>query len=219
MDFYAQEHYGRDWGDSQAAAITGPGMLSDEEHPPNGVIQRVSFKAGDKRKRHAEPKAIWKLPSGAPVIPHILFDKIVDYMTGFEIKGVREFTAEVCKYWTLKREARRGACLIRRLQIQADSNSFTSLEIVRKDYAALGHTQGEKALGHRKDFAVSLENDLSRIMNAMVVNLTDHKLYASEADRLRHYVDAVYFPEIRLMRNVLDRAKTYVPFLSCISQN
>lgn len=209
MDFYAQELYGRDWGDSQAAAISGPGMLSDDEYGPNSNVPRVSFKLGDKRKRHTEPKAIWKLPSGAPVIPQVLYEKIADYMSQFDIKDVKEFTADVCKYWTLKREARRGAFLIRRLQIQADSSSFTSLEITRKNYASLGHVQGEKALGHRKDFAASLDHDLAEVisgLNDISKASEDHKRYGY-ADKLRDYVDAVYFPEILVIRNVMQKAK------------
>jgi len=39
------------------------------------------------------------------------------------------------KYWTLKREARRGAALLKRLQLQLET--FSSMEMTRRDYVAM----------------------------------------------------------------------------------
>ncbi|KAI5801185.1 hypothetical protein EDC01DRAFT_510490 [Geopyxis carbonaria] len=199
MDFYAKELSGREWGDSQATAVAG--------HQDDGfLMQRANPKIGERRKRLfvEQPKTIWKLPSGAPVIPNVLYSKVAEYMSRFDIKGVKDFTAEVCKYWTLKREARRGACLIRRLQIQADSNSFTSLEVARKNYAAMGHSQGTKKLERRKEFATVIEQDLAGLMQIMTdKNWRSQDILAKEADMLKNYVDAVYFPELPLMRKLL----------------
>jgi hypothetical protein len=106
----------------------------------------------------------------------------------------------------LKRESRRGASLVRRLQVQADSNSFTTLEVIRKNYTTVGRTQGSEKLVRRKDFASSLEKDLLRIISFVRGVRGQEENLAKEVDNMRNYVDATYFPELPLMRKVLNQA-------------
>lgn len=205
MEYYAINFADRDWGDSHAAAVERSGVISDED-AQQGVSSRTNHRLGDKRKQAPDQKTIWKLSSGAPVIPRILYRTVVDSLARFNITNVDTFAAEACKYWTLKREARRGASLVRRLQVQADSNSFTSLEVIRKNYAAMGHTQGGKKLERRKEFSAALEKDLVLLVDVVktIKNTQDRKL--REVETIKAYVDSMYFPELPLMRDVLDLA-------------
>ncbi|KAA8896111.1 hypothetical protein FN846DRAFT_893552 [Sphaerosporella brunnea] len=199
MEFYATNFTGREWGDSHAAAVARPQLTLEDD------MSRIYQRMGDKRK--ADQRTIWKLPSGAPVIPKIILEVLVTSLKTFGITNVRNFAAEACKYWTLKREARRGASLVRRLQVQADSNSFTSIEVTRKNYASLGRTQGEKKLERRKDFAGDLEKDLLGLMSIVKAVREREDGRVMDVEMLEDFVDAMFFPERPLMSNVLEEAQ------------
>ncbi|TGZ79920.1 hypothetical protein EX30DRAFT_332820 [Ascodesmis nigricans] len=206
MEYYAMEFGSREWGDSQAAAVGGPSVFNEDDYA-TGPLPRINLKVNNKRKRPETtepPELVWKLQSGAPVIPRVLFAKIVDHMTAHGVEDAQQFTSDICKYWTLKREVRRGACLIRRLQVQADSSSFTSLEVTRKNYAALGRARGEKQLEIRKEFAQNLQHNMAQLLEMVSSEQwQQRKEWINDADKLREYIDAIYFPELQLMRTLL----------------
>ena len=55
---------------------------------------------------------------GPPLVPKIIVDRIFQYIGKVNIRHKREFIVLVCKYWSLKREARRGAPLLKRLHLE-----------------------------------------------------------------------------------------------------
>ena len=55
---------------------------------------------------------------GPPLVPKIIVDRIMQYIGKVTIRQKREFVVLVCKYWSLKREARRGAPLLKRLHLE-----------------------------------------------------------------------------------------------------
>lgn len=55
---------------------------------------------------------------GPPLVPKIIVDRIMQYIGKVVIRQKREFVTMVCKYWSLKREARRGAPLLKRLHLE-----------------------------------------------------------------------------------------------------
>src|SRR4029434_3687229 len=96
---------------------------------------KVSAVLADKKKGQPA-KNVWKLPSGAPIIPQAVYDLVESALARFPIRKRKEFVGEACKYWTLKREARRGAALLKRLQLQMET--FSSMELTRRNFAAMG---------------------------------------------------------------------------------
>lgn len=74
LEYYRRTMKGRRWADSQASAlaITGPnqsGYLEEEVEQEENAANAAT----NKRKRLALQKKIWRLPSGAPVIPHAVY--------------------------------------------------------------------------------------------------------------------------------------------------
>lgn len=215
MDFYAVTMAGRTWGDSQSAAMALPDP-AEEQHSPAGLLNggslpRVNLTFGNSKRKRVQqggPKSVWKLPSGAPVIPAVIYENVVGFVERFGVANRKEWVAETCKYWTLKREARRGASLLKRLQLQM--NSFTSVEVARKNYAGMGHTQGTKKLQRRKEFAGVLMGDLERLEGVGRVMEERGRVRAEEVKALAGWMDRFYFPECVLMRGVLDQAERYV---------
>jgi hypothetical protein len=56
--------------------------------------------------------------TGPPLVPHIIAERILNYITKVNVRKKTEFVYMVCKYWSLKREARRGAPLLKRLHLE-----------------------------------------------------------------------------------------------------
>jgi NuA3 HAT complex component NTO1 len=202
IEYYRETMQGRRWGDSQAAALSlGPAHAEDEEervHTPRLTLTV----GGNKRKR--VPKTIWKLPSGAPVIPQVVLDSVVAALGRFTVRGRKHYAEEACKYWTLKREARRGAALLKRLQLQLET--FSSMEMTRRDYVAMGVT-GHKRLQRRIEFGELLHKDVEQLreMCRLVKEREEEKL--KDAYMLRTLIDTVYFPIFPLLWPIFEKAQ------------
>src|SRR6185312_6112362 len=106
------------------------------------------------------PKNMWKLPSGAPIIPQAVFDIVEASIQRFPFRKRKDFLSEACRYWTLKREARRGAGLLKRLQLQMET--FSSMELTRRDFSTMG-PNGKARLARRIEFAGSILKDLEQL--------------------------------------------------------
>jgi NuA3 HAT complex component NTO1 len=171
-----------------------------------GQDEPADESTGNKRKRgQATPIKTWRLPSGAPVVPELVF-KNVEHSLGnkFPIRKRKEFIQEACKYWTLKREARRGAALLKRLQLQMEA--FSSMEITRRNFAGMGAAGGPR-LQRRIEFAERLEDDMEqiRVFCQLVKQREEKKL--EDVMLLRDIVNCIYFPIPNILQPVLDKAQ------------
>ncbi|CAK7213828.1 hypothetical protein SCUCBS95973_001931 [Sporothrix curviconia] len=162
---------------------------------------------GDKKKGAVvAAKPMWRLPSGAPVIPQAVYDIVETALQRFMLRRRREFVSEACRYWTLKREARRGAALLKRLQLQMET--FTSMELTRRNFATMG-SSGQSRLERRIEFAEALIQDLEQLRSLAndVVEREREKL--EMADLEQDFVNTCYFPIHQLLAPVIDKANSY----------
>ena len=204
--FYLQTMKNRKWADSQASALA----LGPAQHETTSAdaltTQRLVLNHGA-NKQNKTQKAVWRLPSGAPMIPDVICRSIEASLQRFNVRKKKDFVAEVCKYWTMKREARRGAPLLKRLQLQMDS--FSSGDVTRRDYVAQGAT-GRARLERRIDFGERLLRDLSRLRELTALIKQREALKLADAMMLRDMVDAIYFPIPPMLRPIIDKALQYV---------
>lgn len=205
QDFYADAMRGRLWADSQQAALA---VTSAVEEAGAAATQRIHLTVGGKkRKANQKPRVVWKLPSGAPVIPQVLYSTVETSLQRFMIRKRKEYVAEACKYWTLKREARRGAALLKRLQLQMET--FSSMEVTRRNFAGMGRA-GRVRLQRRIDFAKTLLDDLRRLRGLCEqIRQREHEKLC-DAELLKDIVDTVYCPISALLWPILERAQRYV---------
>ncbi|KAJ4416783.1 hypothetical protein N0V85_002119 [Neurospora sp. IMI 360204] len=205
--FYKRAMKGRIWADSQASALqlAATHRHAITEHPPDESQMtgaKVSAVLGE--NRNGQPgKPIWKLPSGAPIIPQAVYDLVESALARFTILKRKDFVAEACRYWTLKREARRGAALLKRLQLQMET--FSSMELTRRNFAAMGPS-GKTRLARRIEFARTLLKDLEHLkaLSEEIVQREASKLEAAEMER--DFVDSCYFPVHEMLIPVLQKA-------------
>lgn len=144
-----------------------------------------------------------KLASGAPVIPKVVYDLIEGSLQRFGIQKRKEWVADACRYWTLKRDYRRGAPLIKRFQMQ---ENFSSSGITRRNYPAMGPS-GRVRLERRVEFADTLTNEMEKIleMSLSIMEREKQKLDAALLDV--DIMDTTYFPVAKLLTPIIQDAK------------
>ena len=198
--FYRQTMRHVRWPDSQAYALS----IGSTQAMPSIEADDEDAATGTKRKRGPATKS-WRLPSGAPVVPQAVYHNVENTLIKFNVRKRKEFVQEACKYWTLKREARRGAALLKRLQLQMEA--FSSMEITRRNFAGMG-AAGRPRLQRRIEFAERLEDDMEqiRVLCELVKQREAEKL--KDAMILQQIVDCIYFPIPRLVEPILTRAIT-----------
>jgi NuA3 HAT complex component NTO1 len=204
--FYKKNMRDRLWADNQASAmaLAATHRHAITDHPPDESQMtgaKLSAVLGDKKGQQG--KSIWKLPSGAPVIPQAVFDIVEASLQRFNFLKRKEFVSDACRYWTLKREMRRGAALLKRLQLQMET--FSSMELTRRNFAAMGHS-GKARLTRRIEFAEMLLKDLEQLksLSKEIVDREQNKLDAAELER--DFVDICYFPVHKLLPPVIEKA-------------
>lgn len=204
IEYYRTTMHGRRWGDSQAAALSlGPSLAEDGEEDRTQA-PRITLTVGGNKRRRVAPKTVWKLPSGAPVIPQVVLNSVVASLQRFTVRHRKQYAEDACKYWTLKREARRGAALLKRLQLQLET--FSSMEMTRRDYVAMGVT-GHKRLNRRLEFGELLYKDLDKLRMLCDEVKKREREKLKDVETLRKIVDVVYFPIFPLLWPILEKAQ------------
>ncbi|RCI14793.1 hypothetical protein L249_6474 [Ophiocordyceps polyrhachis-furcata BCC 54312] len=206
--FYKRNMRDRIWADNQAMAsvIAAQHRNAITEHPPDESQMtgaKNSAVLGEKRKGGQAPRNLWKLPSGAPIIPQAVFDIVEASIQRFPFRKRKDFLSEACRYWTLKREARRGAALLKRLQLQMET--FSSMELTRRSFASMG-PGGRARLARRIEFAEGIIRDLAQLKTLAddVVQREQIKVDAVELEQ--DFVDECYFPVAQLLPPAIEKA-------------
>ena len=210
--WYRHAFKDRKWAESQTAALE----LGARPQPDGGLVGDTSLPddtiAVSKRRRNQPQKLSWRLPSGAPVVPAVVFNSVDASMTRFTIRKRKEFLEKACRYWTLKREARRGAALLKRLQLQLEG--FSTMEVTRRNFAGMGAV-GRPRLLRRIEFAKMLQEDMGHLKKLTALIKQREELRLQEVLLLRELIDTVYFPISAMLAPILQRAIKYVlPTLS-----
>ncbi|EME49606.1 hypothetical protein DOTSEDRAFT_68407 [Dothistroma septosporum NZE10] len=203
--WYKHAFKDRKWADSQsdAQALGAP-------PPPDGGLggdtteDTIAVTPGAGRRKKQSSKSSWKLPSGAPVVPAVVFNAVEASLARFTVRKRKEFVERACRYWTLKREARRGAALLKRLQLQLES--FSSMEVTRRNFAGMG-AAGLPRLKRRISFAKMLQKDMHYLKDLTAHVRQREELRLREIELLRELVDTVYFPIPPLLWPILRRAQ------------
>lgn len=199
--FYRRNMKGRIWADNHAVA----NVIAAQQRntiPEPAADDKNAATSGDKKKGQP-PKNVWRLPSGAPVLPQAIFDSVEASLQRFPFRKRKDFLSELCRYWTLKREARRGAALLKRLQLQMDS--FSSMELTRRNFAAMG-PDGKDRLARRIHFAEMLIKDLKLLTELADATVQREQIKLEQAELEQEFVDECYFPVAKLMFAAIEKA-------------
>jgi NuA3 HAT complex component NTO1 len=193
------------WGDSQAYALS---IGSNQPVPSvEGMDDMDGDPTGSNKRKRGQSQKSWRLPSGAPVVPQAVYHNVENALIKFNVIKRKEFVQEACKYWTLKREARRGAALLKRLQLQMEA--FSSMEITRRNFAGMG-AAGRPRLQRRIEFAESLEDDMEQIRVLCDLIKQREAVKLDDVINLKTLLDCVYFPLPPILWPILEKAQKCV---------
>ncbi|KAM0787435.1 hypothetical protein ACM66B_003516 [Microbotryomycetes sp. NB124-2] len=130
---------------------------------------------------------------GLPVVPQYVFDKVSDYVERLKIAKKQEFMNSLCRYWSLKRQQRRGAPLLKRLHLEP--------------WTASGSTQQatEKEKAKKLQLMRLLRNDLEKVRMLVESVRKREKKKLSKVNVVKSVVDNFVWSKEKIMRDVLDK--------------
>lgn len=202
--WFARHYRDRMWADSQSTLLEiGAPQPHDGSTGGDGLVSEDTI-AVTKRPKQKPTKPSWKTQTGAPVVPAIVYNTVESSLARFNVRRRKEFVEKACKYWTLKREARRGAALLKRLQLQLES--FSSMEITRRNFAAMGAAGGPK-LQRRIELAEILQKNMGHLTGLTAQTREREELRLKEIELLAELVNNLYFPIPPLLWPILHRAQ------------
>jgi hypothetical protein len=93
----------------EQAEVRAAALAEREDTPADGADGLTTKTARAHKKAYS---------IGPPLVPAVVVSRIVQYVEKIRIRKKPEFVGLVCRYWSLKREARRGAPLLKRLHLE-----------------------------------------------------------------------------------------------------
>ncbi|ORY92515.1 hypothetical protein BCR35DRAFT_273628 [Leucosporidium creatinivorum] len=131
--------------------------------------------------------------SGPPLIPSYVLDRVNQYTSKLKVVNKKDFMNLLCRYWSLKREARRGAPLLKRLHLEPWTASGTS------------HHQTEQEKAKKLELMRLVRNDLEKVRMLTERVRKREKKKLERAQLFKSWIDDFIFPKDKKMREVLAR--------------
>ncbi|KAF8159256.1 hypothetical protein B0H34DRAFT_702732 [Crassisporium funariophilum] len=114
---YCERHLPKEQQDVRMTALAAEDS-HNERMAPNTQLAAKSARAYAKTYK-----------PGPPLVPAIVVDRIMHYTAKIKLRKKIDFVQMLCRYWSLKREARRGAPLLKRLHLEPwTANATTKVQ-------------------------------------------------------------------------------------------
>ncbi|KAJ7027919.1 bromodomain and PHD finger-containing protein 3 [Mycena alexandri] len=179
---YCDKHLSKEQADLREAALEAEQEEEDDEEQYNSTKLSKSARAYAKSYR-----------PGPPLVPAIIIDRILQYISRTTIRKKQEFIAMMCKYWSLKREARRGAPLLKRLHLEPWTAS-TSAKM-----------QGEEEKLMKLEQLQHLRKDLEDLKGLTQLSRRRETRKLKQAQLIQEFLSRALFPHAPQLRSAFDR--------------
>ncbi|KAI0091425.1 hypothetical protein BDY19DRAFT_930368 [Irpex rosettiformis] len=193
---YCEKHLPREQAEARAVALA--------LEMADGAGESDNQKSSKTARAYAKT---YKL--GPPLVPKIIVDRIMQYIGKVTLRQKREFVVLVCKYWSLKREARRGAPLLKRLHLepwtasnsgrnQSEEDKVIKLEFLRKLKADLDKV--------RELAELTKKREVQKILQARAVyNLLNRTLLPFQTALRNAFSKIVSFDRLDFFKSPVSR--------------
>lgn len=132
--------------------------------------------------------------SGPPLVPEYIFQRVVEYCNKLRCQYKKAVITLVCRYWSLKREARRGAPLLKRLHVEP--------------WTAANPTSPQDEADRRRkyDLLVRIRQDLQHVKNLVSVVCKREKVKVMRAELQKEVLEKSLYPQYPSMHRALSAA-------------
>ncbi|KAL1739772.1 PHD-like zinc-binding domain-containing protein [Schizophyllum fasciatum] len=184
---YCERHLPPDQAAAREASLEAENEEEDEDEDGDARTKSKSARAYAKT---------YKPP--IPLVPAIVVDRVLAYTGKIQIRKKPEFVSLICRYWSLKREARRGAPLLKRLHLEPWTASN----------AGQAQTEEERVAKLQQLLAVKADLEKVREMAALTCKRESRKLH--QANSLRELLTAALFYNETALRAAFEKVTRYV---------
>ncbi|WVN87938.1 uncharacterized protein L203_103135 [Cryptococcus depauperatus CBS 7841] len=180
-----------------------PNFLKSMSKPQSRLF-KASSKAHTSRKMQpmAAPLPVTKKSAqahsksfrpGPPIVPKIIVDKVLEYIGKIQLRKKNAAVERICRYWSLKREARRGAPLLKRLHLEPWTASNS------------GKIQSAAEKAQKLKFLQMLRNDLEKVRMLAELVRKREKEKLRQVQVINDIVTNFIFPLSQKLRVILER--------------
>ncbi|KAI0079413.1 hypothetical protein K474DRAFT_1705699 [Panus rudis PR-1116 ss-1] len=194
---FCEKHLPKEQADARAAALAAEhtAVESDGGSSTHTLLARGSSPSSPKSSKTARAYAKTYKP-GPPLVPNIIVRRLLQYITRINIRQKEKFIVMVCKYWSLKREARRGAPLLKRLHLEPWTASAGGLRQSDEDKA--------KKLKLMKRLRTELES-----IRMLADLCRERETWKSEqAETVQDLMANIFYPHEKAFRNVFEKIRS-----------
>ncbi|AAS51419.1 ACR193Cp [Eremothecium gossypii ATCC 10895] len=120
LESFCDKHSPSGWGDCQV------GILKTRRYFENikEMVMRGNQRATSSEAQQPPTRNRWKTNRGTPIAPQLFATILKQLLDKFGIAEAEQTAIDICKYWSMKRELKRGAPLVRIF----DPTSFNSMD-------------------------------------------------------------------------------------------
>ncbi|KAF9512649.1 hypothetical protein BS47DRAFT_1330128 [Hydnum rufescens UP504] len=171
--------------DMKTSAVTQPPEDPETTTPPPTPKSNKSARAYAKTYR-----------LGPPLVPAIVVSRLVDYISRISMRKKPVFLLAVCKYWSLKREARRGAPLLKRLHLEPWTASSISKQ------------QTDEAKQSRLQYLIRIRSDVEKVRMLAELARKREKEKTRQSHIIFSIVDNTLFPHDAPLRSAFEQVSS-----------
>ncbi|CAK5267199.1 unnamed protein product [Mycena citricolor] len=164
-------------------------------------VRRVALEAAEQEQEDFDSAKLSKsarayaktYKPGAPLVPAIIVDRILQYIAKTSVRKKPDFVTLVARYWSLKREARRGAPLLKRLHLEP----WTASNGV--------DMSGEEEKAIKLEYLKRIRDDLEQLRNLTELARKRESRKLKQAEVIRDTLGTAFWPHVPLLKALLTR--------------
>ncbi|KAJ3906209.1 bromodomain and PHD finger-containing protein 3, partial [Lentinula edodes] len=187
---YCDKHLPKEQQEAREAALAAEADEDDEDEKNHSSKGSKSARAYAKTYK-----------PGPPLVPAIIVDRITQYISKINLRKRTDFLLMVCKYWSLKREARRGAPLLKRLHLEPWTAAAAA--------AGNGKLKSEEERGLKLGQLRQLEQDLEKLRELSALTWKRESRKLQQMEIIQDVLTQTVYPHEPRLRLAFERITGY----------